>query len=262
MHAGQPVIGTFCFLPDPAIVDIIGLAGFDFVIIDTEHAPKDFQTIEAMVRAAEVADMTPLVRVREADEKGILQMLEIGAQGVVIPYIDSAETARLAVQATHYPPYGIRGTCRSTRAASYGLHMNRFDEHMRKCNEELLLVGLIEDKKGVEHIEAILAEGLDVCFMGRADLSSSLDVFGQLDHPYVTAAVDRVLTAVRRSGRIAGNVAYTVTEAKKWIDKGYLFIVYASDTQVLMDVFYRATQQIRQAISLGTFAKPLEKDRK
>ncbi len=249
LRAGKPVVGTFCLLPDPGIVDIAGIAGFDFVIIDTEHAGKDFQTIEAMVRAAEVSHMTPMVRVREADEKAILQILEIGAQGIVVPYINSPGKARLAVQAARYPPEGIRGTCRSTRAASYGLLMSRFDEYMRKCNEELLLVGLIEDNKGVDQIEAILAQGLDVCFLGRADLSSSLGVFGQLDHPDVNAAVTRVLSAVKQSGRVAGNVAYSAAEAKKWVDEGYQFIVYATDTQILMDALSRAVGQIRQALS-------------
>jgi 2-keto-3-deoxy-L-rhamnonate aldolase RhmA len=250
LRAGRPAVGTFCFLPEPGIVDIAGLAGFDFVIIDNEHSGKDFQAIEAMVRAAEVVDMTPLVRVPEADEKTILQMLELGAQGIVVPYVNSPDKARLAAQATRYPPEGIRGTCRSTRAASYGLHMSRFAEHMRTCNEELLLVGLIEDKKGVEQIDAILAEGLDVCFLGRADLSSSLGFLGQLDHPEVAAAVAHVLAAVKRRDCVAGNAVYSAAEAKKCVDQGYRFLVYATDTQILMNALQSAAEKIRQAIFL------------
>lgn len=249
MRNGRPAIGTFCFLSEPAIVDMAGLAGFDFVIIDQEHAGKDLAVVEGMVRAAEAADVTPLVRVRETDEKAILQLLEMGAQGIVVPCIDSPETARLAARSMRYPPEGIRGTCRSTRAASYGMQSHQFEEHMRRCNEELLLVGLIEDKKGVEQIDAILAEGFDVCFLGRADLSSSLGVPGQLDNPDVLAAVDRVLTATKRANCVAGNITFSASEAKKMVDEGYLFIVYSTDTQILMRSLHDAVAQTRQALA-------------
>jgi 2-keto-3-deoxy-L-rhamnonate aldolase RhmA len=121
---------------------------------------------------------------------------------------------------------------------------------MRKCNDELLLIGLIEDKEGVDCIEAIMAEGLDVGFIGRADLSTSLGVPGQLDHPVVATAVKRTLDAVKRSGCVAGNLAFSASETKELVDQGFQFIVFATDTQVLMDAFNRTIQEIRQALTI------------
>lgn len=248
LGSGLPAIGTFCFLADPDVVEIAGLAGFDFVIIDVEHAGKDFQTIEAMVRAAEVQAITPLVRVPDVNEKAILQVLETGVQGIVVPFVGSAETARRAARSVRYPPAGSRGTCRSTRAASYGLYLDRFDEHMRSCNEEVLLVGMIEDRDGVDQVDAILAEGIDVCFLGRADLSTALGRPGQLDHPDVLEASDRVLAAVKKAGKVAGNMAFSAADARKSVEQGYRFIVYATDTQVLMRGFQTGVKQIRSVL--------------
>lgn len=249
LRVGEPVFGAHCFLSDPAVVEIIGQTGFDFVIVDTEHTSKDPSRIEDLVRAAEVTGMTALIRTDEPNEKTILRLLETGAQGIVVPFMRDEATARASNDAVRYPPVGNRGTCTATRAARYGSLVSEFAEHVRSCNEELLLVGLIEDRDGVENIDGILDAGVDVAWLGRADLSASLGVPGQVEHPIVLRAVDRVIDATKRhADRWSGMVAYNPEEATKWLARGCRFMVYTSDTRVLYRSYDAAIRGLRAAV--------------
>ena len=197
LREGGLALGTHVGgIPDPQIVEIIGLAGFDAAFIDMEHTSFDLHDVQAMVMAAERVGITPLVRTPGFDPAFILRLLDMGVQGIQVPHVDSPELARAAVMAVRYPPEGERGMAAGSRAADFGKIPIR--EHMAQSNREVLLAVMIEDMAAVEQIAAIAATpGVDLIAVGPSDLSRSLGVSGEPDHPRLVAAIDRIRAAVR-----------------------------------------------------------------
>jgi 4-hydroxy-2-oxoheptanedioate aldolase len=184
-------------IADPQIVELIGLAGFDAAFIDMEHTSYGLDDVQLAVMAAERVGITPIVRTPGFDPAFILRLLDMGVQGVQVPHVSSAETAREAVRAVRYPPLGDRGMAAGSRAAEYG--RIPLIEHMAQSNREIILACMIEDLEAVERIDAIAAvEGVDLLAVGPSDLSRSLGVSGQPDHPRLVAAIDRVREAVNK----------------------------------------------------------------
>lgn len=185
---------------DPAIVELIGLAGFDAAFIDMEHTTYDLGTVAQLIRAAEVVGITPVVRIPENNAKLILRLLDAGAQGIYVPHIDGAADARAAVSAVRFPPLGDRGVHPSVRAADYG--EVPFAEHLTSSNEQVLLVVMIEDTVAVAEIEAIAStDGIDLVAIGPSDLARALGVAGQTNHPKLVETIEHVAAAVRQAGR-------------------------------------------------------------
>ena len=254
LAAGEAVFGSFVFLPSPDIVEIMGLAGFDYVIIDLEHSPKSWDAVANMIRAAELHGVAPLVRVRENSEKEILEVLELGAEGVVVPFVRSADDMRRAAAAMHYPPLGSRGTCTLTRAARYGGLRSAFVEHTQRQNERLVMVAQIEDAAGVDNIGDILDcdPGADVVMIGRADLASALGCAGQVDDPRVVQATRQIIDAARNHARRSirtGIGIYAPNDAAQWIDCGCRFFFYSADTLMMLNAATAAQQSFRTAIT-------------
>lgn len=192
----RTVFGLFCSTPNPLVVEMIGYAGFDFVIIDTEHALVNPETLENMVRAADVAGLTALVRVPHISSGAILRALDAGAGGVVIPQVRSREDAQRAVAASRYYPDGER-SLNAGRAAGFG--KTDLGSYIQRANREVLVVLMIEDRQGVEALPEILAvPGIDLVLEGAADLSQSLGVPWQTRHPLVRDALQRVQTTCRQ----------------------------------------------------------------
>jgi 2-keto-3-deoxy-L-rhamnonate aldolase RhmA len=253
LRSRDPVFGSFAFLPSPDVVEIMGAAGFDYVIIDLEHSPKNWGDVANMIRAAELHSMAPLIRVRENNEKTILEALELGAEGIVVPFVQTAADVKLAARAMNYPPAGMRGTCTLTRAAQYGGLRGDFIRHTLQQNERLVLVAQIEDKQGVENIDAILAcdPGIDVVLVGRSDLASSLGCPGQVEDPAVLAATQKVMDAAKRqTGRVipSGIGLYAPHEAANWLEKGCGFFFYSADTAMLLHAASEAAGAFRRAM--------------
>jgi len=245
LKAGDQVFGTFVQLNDPAVVEIAGAAGLDFVIIDTEHSAKDLFVVENMVRAAESFDISAIIRPHSDDERTISRLLETGAEGMMIPFVESADDVARARSAMSYPPAGGRGTCSVTRAGRYGDLRPIFAEHVAHVNDELLLVGLIESEAGVENIQEIIAAGVDVAFLGRGDLASALGVHGQAEHPHVRDAVEKVLAAFRTSGSTeqwCGIMPYAPEESLGWYQQGVNFLAYSVDTFTLFKAYRGALE--------------------
>src|SRR5437764_2391322 len=183
-------------IADQQIVEIIGLAGFDAAFIDMEHTSFDLRDVQLMVMAAERVGVTSIVRTPGFDPAFILRLLDMGVQGIQVPHVSDPETAREAVKAVRYPPEGERGMAAGSRAADYG--KTPLLEHMAKSNREILLACMIEDMAAVERIDEIAAvPGVDLLAVGPSDLSRSLGVSGQPDHPRLIAAIDRVRAAVK-----------------------------------------------------------------
>src|SRR5438132_12078868 len=188
-------------IADPQIVEIIGLAGFDAAFIDMEHTTYDLHDVQLAVLAAERVGITPIVRTPGFDPAFILRLLDMGVQGIQVPHVSSAETARAAVQAVRYPPLGERGMAAGSRAADYG--RIPLVEHMAQSNREILLACMIEDMAAVERIDEIAAvEGVDLLAVGPSDLSRSLGVSGQPDHPRLGAAIDRIRDAANQGAGV------------------------------------------------------------
>ena len=249
MREGKTALGTFCYMASPWVVEMVGIAGMDFAIIDLEHSPKDLQLVESMVVAAELTSTTAIIRVPSADEKIILQVLETGAQGIMIPLVDSAETAARAVAAAKYPPNGIRGVCRSTRAAEFGLAIPNFAEFAQSANDEMMVIALIEEKNGVDNIQEIVKTGIDGVLLGPADLAASLGVMGQVRHPMVREATEHVTKVVLESGNVwMGNLVFAQEDIAEWLPKGHRFFSYGIDTQILSLAYKSIIETARKSL--------------
>lgn len=194
--AGPGAVGLYCSVPAPSVVDMIGHAGFDFVILDTEHTLVGAAGLSALLSAAAAAGLDALVRVPKGDHGAILRALDAGAAGVVVPHIRCRADVDAAVRAARYFPDGMR-SLGGGRAADYGVGDPR--DVIRRANAEVVVAALIEDREGVEAIDEILeGGGIDVVLPGPADLSQSYGVPWETRHPLVRAALESVHEACRR----------------------------------------------------------------
>jgi 2-keto-3-deoxy-L-rhamnonate aldolase RhmA len=175
MREGKLAVGTYVALADPQVVEIIGLAGFDAAFIDMEHTAFDLPLIGEMIRAADLAGVTSVVRVPDNDAKLILRLLDLGAEGIIIPHVAGIEGAAAAVEAVRYPPLGHRGAAGGTRAARFGTVS--WEEHIRQSNQEILLSVMAEDAQGIDDIEGIAAlDGIDLVAIGPTDFSEYMGI--------------------------------------------------------------------------------------
>lgn len=199
MREGGLAIVSHVGFADPAVVEIIALAGFDGAFIDMEHSVFDMQTVGEMIRVADLCGITPVVRVPDNDAKMILRLLDMGAQGIQVPHIAGAEGAKRAVQAVRYPPVGERGGAGSTRAAGYG--STPWTEHMRTSNEEILLIVMTEDQRGLGEIEQIAAvDGVDIISLGPTDISAALGINDPTD-PRLKSTFQELAAKVKAVGK-------------------------------------------------------------
>ena len=184
----------------PALVELAGLAGFDFVFIDAEHGPLTIQDCENLVRAAENKGTIPLIRTRELNEELMLRYMDIGAMGIIVPGIKNKEEAEAAVQAVKYYPRGHRGLS-ATRSADFGLGMP-IKDYVKFANEETIVACVIESAEAVDHIEEILAvDGMDFAIIGTSDLGHDLGHPGEGKHPEVVAAFEKAVRDGNKSGK-------------------------------------------------------------
>lgn len=188
LREGKTALGSLTLLQEPATGEILGGIGYDFLIIDMEHAGADEQTVLTMVRACEAADVTPLVRLRRVEEKELLWALDTDAGGVVLPMIEMAEDAREIFRLSHYPPAGDRKLCSAARASGHGTQRHDFGKFLECPNDSVATVCLIETPEGLEKVEAIVAEGIDVLMLGRGDLSVKMGLGYAPNHPSVLGA--------------------------------------------------------------------------
>lgn len=228
LMAGGLATGVFCRTPEGVIAEIAGLAGCDFVMCDCEHGTGSPRDYEAFARAVEGVGATPQVRVPDNDKATILRFLDAGAQGVHIPWVNTAAEAELAVDAVKYHPRGHRGLA-GTRVSDYGM-AGPLGEYIVRANLETLVVVQVETSAAVDAVDEICAvPDVDVVFLGPTDLSHSLGLAGQVGHPDVVAAMDRVASACRASGRVLGIYCTDAAMATAWVDKGARYIVTGAE---------------------------------
>jgi len=227
---GELQIGLWCSLCSTIAVDIVAHSGFDWLVLDTEHSPNEVPDILAQLQAMGTGTASAVVRPAWNDTVLIKRVLDIGAQAVLLPYVQNAEEARRAVAATRYPPKGVRGVTGSGRAARYG----RVGDYLKRAGEEICVLVQAETRQALDNIEAIAGvEGVDGVFIGPSDLAASLGHIGQPGHPVVQAALKEAVDRLKKAGKPAGVLTGNEDEAKRYIEWGYLFVAVGSDVGLL-----------------------------
>jgi len=230
IREGRPQIGLWTSLCSNIAAEVIAGAGFDWVLLDTEHAPNELPMVFAQLQAMVGGTAAPVVRPAWNDIVILKRLLDIGAQNLLIPYVQNAAEARAAVAATRYPTQGTRGVAVLFRANHYG----RIKDYHQRVQEELCVLVQIETRAAVENIEAIAAvEGVDGLFIGPSDLAAALGHLGESGHPEVRAAIENAVTRIRKAGKPAGILAPVEADARHWLAKGFTFVAVGSDLGLL-----------------------------
>ena len=228
--AGEPLLGSFLKTPHPHVVEVLTTAGLDCICIDAEHAPFDRSAIDLCVMAARAGGLPAIVRPASAAAHELLNALDCGADGVVVPHIRSAAEASELARVAHYGPGG-RGFAGSTRASGYGL-INIAD-HLTNTAIRTAVIAQIEDVEALNEIDAIAAvEGIDALFVGRIDLTISLGCTSP-DDPKVIAAVERIVAACKAAGRASGMFLSRAADVGHWRERGSSLFLLASDQNFL-----------------------------
>jgi 4-hydroxy-2-oxoheptanedioate aldolase len=226
LAAKEPCLGAFINFPSPHAVEVCGIAGLDFIVLDAEHGPMGPQSCEEMVRAASLVDITPIVRVSQNHPQVVLRYLDIGALGVQIPMLNTAEDAERAAVSVKYHPEGRRGLA-GTRAASYGLGP-ALSEYVVEANKQTMLIAQIETIQAVEALPQILkVDNIDVVFIGPSDLSQSMGFPGLPGEPAVQQVIDRCIAQILEAGKPVGTVCRDGAHAKQLIDRGVTYLLAA-----------------------------------
>jgi 4-hydroxy-2-oxoheptanedioate aldolase len=221
-------IGCFLSTGSAVAAEVIGQAGFEFVIIDLEHGLGSEQDVLGQLMALKGTATRPYVRVESHERQRVHHMLDLGAEGIMFPRVNSAEEARACVAAMRYPPEGVRGVATLVRATQYG---TRFNEYRKAARTTILQ---IETPEAVQNVDAIAAvDGADVLFVGPMDLSVGMGIYREFDHPDFVAALHKTVAAVRRHGRIAGILLPAASEKAKYRDYGFEFLACGTDLSML-----------------------------
>lgn len=245
LKAGEAVIGSWLSVAHPTIAEIMGQAGFDFLIIDMEHGILDIEGVHSLVLTLAGTAASSLVRVPWNDPVIVKRVLETGTMGILVPQVNSAQEVEQAVRAVRYPPQGIRGIgCQ--RAAGFGAW---FDEYLSSANEELVTAVQIETASALENIDKILSvEGLDLIFIGANDLSASMGLFNQPQHPQVQEAIRHILASAQKANVPAGLMASDPDDANARMAEGFQFVGLGHDVGLLSstcrDLCRRVTRDV------------------
>jgi len=227
---GRSQIGLWCTLSHHYALELVAGAGFDWLLIDTEHSPNDLESLVPQLQAVAPYASTPIVRVPWNDMVTIKRVLDIGAQTLLLPYVQNVDEAKAAVAATRYPPAGIRGVAGTTRATRFG----RVRDYARKAADEICLLLQIETREALDHIEAIAAlDGVDGIFIGPADLHASMGYTGETANDAVVPLIEDALRRIRRAGKAPGILTADEALARRYIAAGALFTAVGNDASLL-----------------------------
>ena len=246
--AGQTVIGSeIPRLRSPEVAKLFALAGFDFAFIDMEHSPFNLETVSDMISTARGAGITPIVRVPQAEYPYVCRVLDQGAQGIIVPRVNTPNQVREILSWLFYPPHGIRGFA-STVAQTDFESVTPVD-FIAANNHETLCVIQFEREEAFEHLDEMLSfPGVDVACLGCMDLSTDLGIPGQLDHPQMVALIERLIAVSKRHGIAAGIIAGQIEPILHWMKKGIRFVSYASESMFLQQAATAALQTLRSSV--------------
>jgi 4-hydroxy-2-oxoheptanedioate aldolase len=227
LKQGETLNGCWLNLGSPLTAEIVGQAGFDWVLIDLEHGAGVEKDVLAQLQALESTKTAPIVRVESAESARISRVLDMGAEGVMCPKVDNAHEAKKVINGLHYPPFGNRGVAKMVRTTQFGLNFNTYYETSR---DNILGIVQIETLEALENLDAIAAvEGVDVLFIGPADLSMAMGIFGQFDHPTFLDALNKIVQAAKKANKAIGILLFNADDYDKYHNMGIKFIACGSD---------------------------------
>lgn len=236
--AGKRQIGCWCSLASPITTEVLGLAGFDWLLLDGEHSPNDVTTLIPQLMALKDSASAPVVRPQWNDTVVIKRLLDAGFYNFLVPFVESADDARRAVAATRYPPAGVRGVSVSQRNNRYGT----VKDYFKIINDNIAVIVQIESPAAVAAIDAICAvPGVDGIFIGPSDLAAGYGHLGDPLHPEVQAAMQAVFASAKRHGKPIGILAPVEADARRYMEMGVTFVAVGSD----LGAFRSATQALR-----------------
>ena len=228
--AGKRLIGCWCSLASPIAAEVLGIAGFDWILLDAEHAPNDPINLIPQLMALKDSASAPVVRPSWNNKVEIKRLLDAGVYNLLIPFVQSAAEARQAVAATRYPPQGVRGVSVSQRGNRYGA----LPQYIHQANDHIAVMVQIESRAGVEATREIAAvEGIDGIFVGPQDLAAGYGHLHNPSHPDVQAAIKQVFESAHAAGKPSGILAPVEADARRYLDWGATFIAVGSDLGVL-----------------------------
>jgi len=241
------VVGAWLSIGHPTVAEVTASRGFDFVLVDTEHTPMGLETVEDMSRAVDATEEETemLVRVPSDDPVRIKRVLDIGVAGVQVPMIETAAEARDVVEATRYPPDGIRGVA-SGRASEYG---DDFQEYVDTANNSVVTIVQIENQTGIENAEEIAAvDGIDAVFVGPADLSANLGIFAEWENDRLDTAIERVVEAGNATDVPVGTLVVNPDDIEMRVEQGFDYFIIGKDTSHLSSANEAVLQRYDGAI--------------
>ena len=241
LKKGDVFIGVFCKTTAPEFIEVIGYAGFDFCILDMEHGPVHLETLQHLVRAAEGSGLLPIVRTRDRAPESVAQPLDLGAAGVQVPQVASMAEAEAVVDAAKFAPRGHRGICRFVRAARFSA-LDRAS-YFAAANTSLVILQL-ESTHLSEYEKIAEIPGVDILFIGPYDLSQSLGIPGEIEHPRVLEEMRKIIAVAKSRNKTIGVFADSVTQAQRWIEAGVQYIAYSVD----VGLFYAACRDTASAL--------------
>mgnify|MGYP006284935451 CR=1 FL=1 len=238
MLARKRLIGCWCSLANPVTTEVLGLAGFDWLLLDGEHAPNDVTTLIPQLLALKDSRSAPIVRPPWNDTVVIKRLLDAGFYNLLIPFIESADEAQRAVAATRYPPAGVRGVSVAMRHNRYGT----VPDYLKQVNDNITVLVQIESRPGLEAVDAIAAvDGIDGVFVGPSDLAAAMGQIGNASHPDVQQAIRHILERSHANGKACGILAPVEADARRYLEWGFDFVAVGSD----LGLFRAATQGLR-----------------
>jgi 4-hydroxy-2-oxoheptanedioate aldolase len=230
LRAGKVQTGCWISLASHTSAEICASAGFDWILIDMEHAPNDLPQVHHQLHAAAAYPASVLVRAPWSDTVLIKRLLDIGVQSLLLPYVQNEAEARRAVAAVRYPPHGVRGVSANSRANRFG----RVKDYFARAHDETCLLLQIETRAAIGEIEKMAAiDGVDGLFIGPQDLAADLGHLGDPGHPEVQAAIGEAIARIKRTGKAPGLQNFNEAVAKRWIEQGAQFVAVTSDQFLL-----------------------------
>ncbi|AJG23059.1 4-hydroxy-2-oxoheptanedioate aldolase [Cupriavidus basilensis] len=250
LAANEQQIGLWLGLASPYTAEVLAGAGFDWLLIDGEHAPNTVPTILAQLQALAAYPVRPVVRASWNDTVQIKQLLDLGVQTLLVPMVQDATEAAAAVAATRYPPQGVRGVGSAMARAS---RWNRVGGYLAQANGEMCVLVQVETRAGLAHLDAIAAtEGVDGVFIGPADLAADMGHLGNPGHPEVRSAIADAIVRIRRAGKGAGILSADVAQSRQYVALGTTFTAVGVDATMLARAAESLAAQFKGHGSAGT----------
>lgn len=242
---GKRQIGCWMSFAEPSVAEIMGTCGFDWLVVDGEHAPNDIRSIRDQLTALAASPSHPVVRVPVGEDWIIKQALDAGAQTVLVPIVESADQARQLVRACRYPPTGVRGVgATATRATMFG----SISEYIQTADQEICLLVQVENRAGIAALDEILTvDGVDGVFIGPADLSTDMGFQGNSAAPEVRAVIADAIQRIRAAGKAPGILGTTDEATQAYLDMGAQFVAVGLDVMLLANSARRLSAQWKSA---------------